>query len=237
MDSVNPVDDMDGTDSSHEADELLHRLAALDSCAVSDAMDSLGLSGVLPGLFPVWEGARLAGLAVPMQLREGPAPAGAPRVHLGARAIDRSGPGSVIVVANEGRTGMGAWGGLLSRAAARNRIAGVVVDGACRDVDEARELRFAVHARSGVVATARGRVHEASVGEPVEISGVTVHAGDLVIADGSGVVVVPAGHADEVVRKAERIAAREALMIADLEAGRAAGEVLGTDYEAMLHDL
>jgi regulator of RNase E activity RraA len=222
---------------SVSADELVDRLAALDSCAVSDAMDSLGLSGVLPGIFPVWEGARLAGRAMPMQLHAGPPPAGVPRVHLGARAIDRSGPGTVIVVANEGRTGMGAWGGLLSRAAARNQVAGVVVDGACRDVDEARDLHFAVHARSGVVATARGRVHEASVGEPVEIAGVTVRTGDLVIADGSGVVIVSAGRAEEVVRQAGRIAAREALMIADLQAGRAASDVLGTDYEAMLHDL
>jgi 4-hydroxy-4-methyl-2-oxoglutarate aldolase len=243
VDGVNPVDSTDGrassdgTGSGDGASDLAARLAALDACAVSDAMDSLGLSGVLPGLVPVWEGARLVGRAMPMQLREGPAPAGAPPVHLGARAIDRSGPGDVVVVANEGRTGMGAWGGLLSRAAARNRIAGVVIDGACRDVDEARDLRFPVHARGGVVATARGRVHEASVGEPVEINGVTIRAGDLVIADGSGVVVVSAGRADEVVRKAERIAAREALMIADLEAGQAAGEVLGTDYEAMLHDL
>jgi 4-hydroxy-4-methyl-2-oxoglutarate aldolase len=217
--------------------DALLRLADLDACAVSDAMDALGLPGALSGLFPIWEGARFVGRAIPMQLAEGPAPAGGPRVHLGARAIDRGGPGDVIVVANEERVAMGAWGGLLSRAAARNGINGVVVDGACRDVDEARELGFGVHARSGVVATARGRVHEVSVGEPVEIGGVTVRAGDLVIADGSGVVVVPGERAGDVLDAAEKIAAREALMIADLDAGAAAVDVLGTDYEAMLHEV
>jgi regulator of RNase E activity RraA len=227
---------MSGPTVDRTARTPVERLRALDACAVSDAMDAFGLSGTVLGIFPVWEGARMVGQAIPMQLREGPPEADAPRVHLGAGAIDQGGPGDVIVVANDGRVGMGAWGGLLSRAAARNGIAGVIVDGACRDVDEARELRFPVSARSGVVATARGRVHEASVGEPVTIAGVTVRAGDLVIADGSGVVVVPADRAEEVLAKAEHIAAREALMVADLTAGTSASDVLGGDYESMLQN-
>lgn len=218
-------------------DDALVRLARLDACAVSDALDALGLTGAVPGLFPIWAGARMVGRAIPMRLAEGPAPADVPRVHLGARAIDRGGPGDVIVVANDGRVRMGAWGGLLSRAAVRACIAGVVVDGACRDVDEARELGFPVHALSGVAATARGRVHEVSVGEQVEIAGIPVSQGDLVIADGSGVVVVPSARAGDVLDAAERIATREELMIADLQAGKQAGEVLGTDYEAMLDSL
>jgi regulator of RNase E activity RraA len=217
--------------------DALTRLARLDACAVSDAMDALGLTGAVAGLFPIWAGARMVGRAIPMRLAQGPAPADAPRVHLGARAIDRGGPGDVIVVANDGRVGMGAWGGLLSRAAVHNGIAGVVVDGACRDVDEARELGFPVHARGGVATTARGRVHEVSVGEPVQIVGIPVRHGDLVIADGSGVVVVPSARASDVLAAAERIAAREELMVADLQAGKRAGEVLGTDYEAMLDGL
>ena len=212
----------------------LERLAALDVCTVSDALDALGVEGAVLGLQPVWEGAQVAGRAVTVTLAEGPPPAGSPPVHLGARAIAASGPGNVIVVANDGRTGMGAWGGLLSFAASLGGVAGVVVDGACRDVDEARTLRFPAFARSGVQRTARGRVHERATGEPVTIAGVAVRPGDIVLADGSGVVVVPDERADEVATKAEEIASREEGMKAALREGVPVTEVLGNTYESML---
>ncbi|MQA88279.1 MAG: demethylmenaquinone methyltransferase, partial [Streptosporangiales bacterium] len=114
------------------SDDLVARLSRLDSCAVSDALDVLGVRGVASGLFPVWEGARLVGRAVTVKLVPGVPPPDAPGVHLGVRAIERCGPGDVIVVDNGGRVDMGGWGGLLSLAASLKKISGVVVDGACR---------------------------------------------------------------------------------------------------------
>lgn len=214
--------------------ELVRRFGALDACCVSDALDALGLTAVADGLGPVWEGASVVGRAVTMKLEPGPADAGAAPVHLGARAIGRAVPGDVVVVDNGGRTAMGSWGGLLSHAAALRGVAGVVTDGACRDVDEARERRFPVFARRGAVRTARGRVHEASVGEPVSVAGIPVHTGDLVVADGSGVVVVPLDQLDAVLRKAEDLARREAAMTSRLAAGVPVEQVLGASYEHML---
>jgi regulator of RNase E activity RraA len=66
------------------------------------------------------------------------------------------------------------------------------------------------------------------------IGGVTVNPGDLVMADGSGVVFIPSARADEVISAAERIAGREAAMAKDLLAGRPVTEVMGQDYEFML---
>jgi regulator of RNase E activity RraA len=169
-----------------------------------------------------------------MKLAEGPPPADAPKVHLGSAAVEASGPGEVIVIDNGGRLGMGSWGGLLSVAASVRGIAGVVTDGACRDVDEARELRFPVFARGAVPRTARRRVHEASWGEPVSVGSVRVAPGDVVMADGSGVVVLPAAQAERVVAAAERIAEREQRMQADLRAGTPVSQVLGRSYEDML---
>lgn len=214
--------------------EEVERLGRLDSCVVSDALDALGLDGVLAGIAPRWEGARAFGRAVTMELAEGPAPAETPKVHLGVRAIARCGPGDVIVIGNGGRVGMGSWGGLLSVGAQAQGVGGVVTDGACRDVDEARDLHFPVFARGATARTARGRVHEASCGEQIAIGSVTVRTGDLVLADGSAVVVIAAGKADEVLTKAEEIMAKETAMADEIRKGASLATVLGVRYEDML---
>jgi 4-hydroxy-4-methyl-2-oxoglutarate aldolase len=215
-------------------DTEVDRLRALDTCTVSDALDALGLEGVIEGITPRWEGARAAGRAITMQLAEGSAPDGQPKVHLGVRAILSAAPGDVIVVANAGRLGMGSWGGLLSVAARQRGIAGVVTDGACRDVDEARELGFPVFARAGAARTARGRVHEQSCNEPVQIGSLTVRTGDLVLADGTAVVIIPTDQAAAVLDQAEQIAARESAMADEIRSGADLPGVLGIRYEDML---
>lgn len=217
-----------------DADDLVARLAPLDTCCVSDALDACGIAGWVEPLVPIWEGAKLVGRAVTTKLAAGPAPAGAPPVHLGARAIEAAAPGDVIVIDNEGRDTMGSWGGLLATAASLRGIAGVVADGACRDVDEAREMGFPVFARRGVSRTARARVHEVSCNEPIRLAGIPVAPGDIVMADGSGVIVIPAADAGRVVERAEQIASREAAMLVRLREGDPVSAVLGASYEHML---
>jgi regulator of RNase E activity RraA len=216
------------------ADPEVERLRALDTCAVSDALDALGLDGVITGITPRWEGARAAGRAVTMRLAEGTAPEDQPKVHLGVRAILAAAPGDVIVVGNDGRVDMGSWGGLLSVAARQRGLSGVITDGACRDVDEAREMRFPVFARASAARTARGRIHEQSCNEPVRIGSVTVRSGDLVLADGTAVVVIPADQAATVLGQAEQIAARESAMADEIRSGADLPGVLGIRYEDML---
>jgi 4-hydroxy-4-methyl-2-oxoglutarate aldolase len=228
-----PTDAPPAPDDAAVAD-LVARLGPLDVCCVSDALDALGIVGVVDGLTPVWEGAKVVGRAVTTKLAAGPAPAGSPPVHLGAQAIEASQPGDVIVVDNEGRDSMGSWGGLLALAASLRGVAGVILDGACRDVDEARELHFPAFARGGAVRTARARIHEESCGEPVSLGGIPVHPGDIVMADGSGVVVLPAAEAPRVVERAEQIARREQAMQTRLHAGDSVTAVLGASYEDML---
>ncbi len=214
-------------------DDLLARLRALDVCAVSDALDALGLPPSVGVLGRLSGDGLVSGRAVTVEVVEGPAPPDAPKVHLGARAIDAAGPDSVIVVAHPG-IDAGGWGGVLSNGARAKGVAGVIVDGPIRDIDEARALDFPTFGRGTTSRTARGRVHEARSGQPVTIAGTRVAPGDYVIGDGSGVAFVPAEMAEAVVAKAERIAARERLMTADLLAGRPAVAVLGADYESML---
>jgi len=213
-------------------DETVARLLKLDTCAVSDAIDRLGLAGVVLGIPPTAPPAKIGGRVVTVRLVEA-GRAGPSGRHLGTAAIEAAAPGDVIVI-ESGRLDAAGWGGILSAAAKTRGVAGVVVDGAARDIDEARELAFPIFARAAVPLTARGRLVEQSFNQPVTIGGVAVRPGDLVLADGSGVAFIAADRAGEVIAAAEAIAAREAKMKEAVLAGQPASEVMGRDYETML---
>ena len=240
-----------GTEAG-DSPSLLTRLEALDTCACSDAMDKLGLSGVASGLHPVTVRRKITGRVQTVQFApvaggggaEGPGAAGdqaaappaapGPVRHAGTAAIDAARPGDVIVVAADGRLDAAAWGGLLSLAATVRGAAGVIADGACRDVDEAIELELPVYARGVTPLTARGRQREVAWDVPIPVAGITVHPGDLVIADGSGVVFLPAEHAERVISAAEEVAAREQALSVRINNGEPSAAVLSSDYERML---
>jgi 4-hydroxy-4-methyl-2-oxoglutarate aldolase len=123
----------------------------------------------------------------------------------------------------------------LSLAAQVRQVGGVIVDGACRDIDESRELKFPVYGRAAVQVTARGRIMQQSFNEQIAFAGVEVNPGDLVIADASGVVFIPQRREIEVLAQAEALAEREAAMAAAIRAGRSVLEVMESmGYEAML---
>jgi 4-hydroxy-4-methyl-2-oxoglutarate aldolase len=214
------------------SDDLVARLAKLDTCAVSDALDRLGLSGAVNGLHPMWPCPRTVGRVITVKLKR--AGGERPARHLGTAAVDAATPGDVIVVDHGGRLEAVGGGGILSLAAKIKGVAGVIVDGACRDVDESRDVGLPIFARAGTPVTARGRIVEESFNEPIRIGHVAVSPGDLVIADWSGVVFVSRARAEEIVKTAEEIAAREAQMAEAVGAGRSVVEVMGAGYERML---
>ena len=214
-------------------DVLVERLAALDTCAVSDALDHLGLGGATVGIRPLWSCPKIASRAVTVKVV--PAGAAKPTAHLATPAIEAASSGDVIVVDNAGRTDVSSWGDILSNASKTKGLAGVVIDGACRDIDGSREAGFPVYGRAVVPITARTRVVQESFNAPVRIAGVEVSPGDLVIADGSGVVFIPSARAEEIVSAAERLAAKEQAMIAAVRAGRSVVEVMkDSAFEAAL---
>jgi 4-hydroxy-4-methyl-2-oxoglutarate aldolase len=212
---------------------ILERLAKLDTCAVSDGMDRLGLKGATFGVRPMWACPKIVGRAVTMKIK--PVGLEKPKQHLGTAAIVAAQAGDIIVVDNGGRPDSSCWGGLLSLAAKTKGISGIVIDGACRDVDESRDLEFPVYARGALPMTARNRVMQESFNQEIQFAGVQVHPGDLVIADGSGVVVIPRFQEEEVVKEAEAVAATEARMADGIRQGMSVLEVLEKlGYEAML---
>lgn len=211
---------------------LESRLWALDTCTVSDALDHLHLLGAVTGMRRVSSEKRIAGRVVTVRLR--PVASERPARHLGAGAIEAARPGDVIVVDHGARIDMAGWGGLLSTAAQLRGVVGVIIDGACRDLDEINALGFPVFARSETPLTGRGRVVEESFNQAILVGSVTVRPGDLVIADGSGVVFLPGARAEQIVGIAEAFARREAAILAELRAGTPVSQALGAEYESLI---
>jgi regulator of RNase E activity RraA len=177
--------------------------------------------------------ARIAGRIVTVKL--GPSdPATRSTRHLGTAAIESAERGEVIVVEQSTGIDAAAWGGVLSNAAQLKGLAGVIVEGPARDIDEALELGFPVYARAVTCRTARGRVQELATGGPLLVGGVSVANGDYVLADSSGIVFLPAERASAILEAAEAIAAREAAMTRELRAGADVSRVMGASYESML---
>ena len=213
---------------------LTARLARLDTCVLSDALDRLNIRGVAYGLHRLSISQRVAGRVITVTL--GPAEGGAAPRHLCTHAVELGGPGDVIVVEHHADARAAGWGGILSCAARRKGIEGVIVDGMCRDIDEAIEFEFPVFGAGAVPATARGRVMEVACQEPVVIRGIRVYPGDWVLADGSGVVFVSAARFEEVLQTAEGLYAREAQMLARVRNGEPVSVVMSHQYENMLKE-
>lgn len=215
-------------------EEYRKRFSVLSTTNVSDAMDALGIHGSTYGIRPMWHTmGKVLGPAVTLKMTAAGQTKG--EHHLGVRAIDAAAPGDVIVVDNGGRLDTSCWGGVLATGASVKGISGVVIDGACRDLDDCVDLNFPVYARGTVVATARGRVQEESTNTMIQFGGVQVRPGDIVMGDKSGVVVVPVEWVDQVLEKAEQLFQKEEAMVAQIRSGHPMMEVDSAfHYEQML---
>jgi 4-hydroxy-4-methyl-2-oxoglutarate aldolase len=214
--------------------ELRNRLDVLSTTNIADALDALGLKGATRGINKMYEGCRkIIGEAVTMKV----VAAGLTKstTHMGVTAIESAKEGDVIVIDNGGREDVNCWGGVLSTGAKFKGVSGVVIDGCCRDLDECIELDFPVYAKATICITARGRVMEASTNTMISFQGVQVRPGDVVVADISGVVIIPQERLEDVVLKAEELYEKETQMIADLKAGMSMKAVdVKYNYENML---
>lgn len=216
-------------------EDYVARLARIDCCALSDALDRLKLTGQATGLPQRSGEGRIAGRAVTVRLGTGEPPPGPPR-HLGTTAIEAASPGDIIVVEQRSGVEAGCWGGLLTVGAMQRGVAGVVADGPVRDIDEANGYGFPIFTNRVTSFTARGRVVEKETNGPVQIGPVTVNPGDYVVADNSATIFIAPENVEAVLATAEEIIAREAAMAKAIRAGTPISEVMGGAYEHMLEE-
>ncbi len=209
------------------------RLERMATTNLADALDKVGIRGAVIGIRPMYDCPKVIGRAVTIKITA----AGVikSKHHLGMRAIDAAEAGDVIIIDNRGDLNNNCWGEILSMGAKMKGVAGVVVDGAARDIDACKEFDFPVYARGTVPITARGRIMEESFNEVVRIGDVQVRPGDVVVADINGVVIIPVEKVDEVLSAAEEILAKEEAMVEELRRGVPVLEVdRKYNYEAML---
>jgi 4-hydroxy-4-methyl-2-oxoglutarate aldolase len=176
------------------------RLSGLSCTDLSDAMDRLAVPCQCFGVMPLDRTFSLVGQA--WTLRYGSVGQSGGTV---GDYIDDIEEGQVVVLDNQGRLDATVWGDLLTSMAVRRKVAGTVIDGICRDVDRALELRYPLFARGNWMRTGKDRVRVEATQEPVTIGGIRVEPGDWLRGDGDGLVVVPAARAEEVLQVAQQV--------------------------------
>lgn len=127
--------------------------------------------------------------------------------------IEDAKPGEVGVIVMEDGLNVAAIGGLMATAAVSRGMAGMILDGGVRDLEEIRALGLPVFARSVTPGTAVGRYASVAKDLAVECAGVTINPGDIIVAGEDGVVAVPAAQAAEVLKKSQEIDERESKMV------------------------
>jgi regulator of RNase E activity RraA len=173
------------------------------SAVVCDALDAVGFPRQSPrvDLRPLTVQGVLVGRAKTTLWAEMAHPDPRP-YELELKGVDTCQPDDVLIAAAGGSMRSGLWGELLSTAARRAGCVGAIVDGAVRDVAKMTAMGFAVWARGTSPYDSKDRNRVIDIDVPVEINGVRIAPGDLVIADLDGIVVVPREVEAEVVRRA-----------------------------------
>ena len=199
---------------------LVALFVGLDTPAVSDALDTLGLPGQCLNIMPLANYTQvIIGPAFTVQYVSASSPPGTVGDFL-----DEVAPGDVVLIANDGRTDCTVWGDIMTQFALAQGIAGSVIDGVCRDVSKALGEGYPLFTRGRFMRTGKDRVEVVAVNQPVSIGGARACPRDIVVADANGVVVVPRERAREVAERARRIEQVEAQIREHLASGKSLKE-------------
>jgi regulator of RNase E activity RraA len=196
-------------------DDNVQRASKLDTTAISDALDRLGIAGQCLNIKPLDHGFQLTGRAFTILYGPAAVPAGTVGDY-----IDDVAPGSVVVLDNGGRENATVWGDILTWVATTRGVAGTVIDGACRDTHLALKLGYPIFSRSYSMRTGKDRVQVEGTNVPVTIGDARVCPGDLLRGDSDGVLVIPREHEEAVLAAAEQIDAVEQQIRDAVKAGK-----------------
>ncbi|MGG5890874.1 RraA family protein [Falsiroseomonas sp. HC035] len=202
---------------------LLARCRAIPVSTWSDALDQFDVGGVVQGI-PLQAGSgRICGFATTARQLPG-------RLHefekaefAVGRLVSAAAPGRVLMV-DVGGEPISTMGGLAAFGARQLGAEGVVIDGACRDVDEIRNSGLWLASRWVAPTTGKGRLRLMPLGEPVTIGGITVKQDDLVVGDETGIVVVPRGLLETALPLAEKLMAADQAVEDRMKAGETFAE-------------
>ena len=193
------------------------RFADFDPATLYEAAARSGM--VDPAIRPAWRGAKVCGPALTVECP----PCDNLMLHV---AVAHADPGVVIVATVGGYLLAGAWGEILTEAARARGVAGLIIDGAVRDIDAIEALHFPIFSR-GLAIGACTKEKAGALNAAVEFGGVTVRPGDLVFGNADGIVIIEQDRIDEVYAAAITRQKKESEIISRLREGRTTMELLG----------
>jgi 3-hexulose-6-phosphate synthase/6-phospho-3-hexuloisomerase len=195
-------------------EEILALLMQVSAPNVSDAMHR---KGAMSGIVSICGNVKMVGRAVTVQTLAGD-------WAKPVEAIDVARKDEVIVINNDGATHIAPWGELATLSCVIKGIAGVVIDGAVRDVDDIRAMKYPLFAKA-VVPNAGEPKGFGEINAEIQCGGQAVRPGDWITGDESGVVVIPAGRAYEIARRALEIKKNEERIREEIRRGSTLSEV------------
>ena len=204
--------------------DLLERLNKFTVPELCDGMDLFRAMDYQ--IKPMVTTQKIIGPAITLQLTLGDS-------LLVPKAIEVAQPGDIIVIDAKGSCNNAVWGDNRSRVAKALGLAGVVIDGAFRDIEENEAIGFPIYAR----ANTGGRSTRCAKGEinvPIACGGVSVRPGDIIVGDRNGVVVIPLEYAEEIIQAAQEEVDKMEAQFAKFEA---TGQIVPDSLEAELKKL
>jgi regulator of RNase E activity RraA len=218
------------TNAMEDTDEpavILDRARELATATLSDALDAHGILGVMSGITRRTGSGRVAGFVQTMLQQVGLFGSFKFEDFAVGPAFDATSE-DVILVIDMGSADVSTFGGLAALTLTMRRAAGAVIDGGCRDVEEISWLGLTVASRSVTPRTGKGRLRIVSRDEPVTCGGVCVRADDLVVADDTGIVVIPQDRVQIVLKTAEELNRRDTDFAERLKAGASFSQAAST---------
>ncbi len=198
-------------------DEIKKRLIDLDAASLADANKAVRI--IDPAIRPVRLGLKLIGVAHTVRCNED--------FLTVIKALQDAAPGEVLVIdTNSSRAAVA--GELFATEAQRKGLAGLVIDGPCRDTAKIRTLDLPVYARNAIpVAGTTSSCFETQI--PIACGGVTVNPGDILLGDDDGIIVASVAELAELIPLAEAIQAKEATILQRMEQGESLLGMLNFD--------
>lgn len=204
--------------------EIIEEYSKLYTCAISDAIDELGLEPgfIDAGIRPMWLGARMVGLAGTMKMILSNEPLDRDIIGRMAKFIDKVPKFPIACIDMSDQMIAAGLGQSTSRILQGLGIRGGLVDGPIRDIAQVTALQFPIFARGIICSSIRGRmiVDLDSINKPIKCGNKGINPGDLVFGDINGVVIVNKDHIEEVLEKAKEIIETDKWWFEQLENGR-----------------
>jgi 4-hydroxy-4-methyl-2-oxoglutarate aldolase len=207
--------------------EIMETFMKASTGNVADAVDeATGLRGFMArDMKPVFK-AKVIGPAVTVLLRKALRNDKRDWPNLQIQTLDEAPPGSVMVEVLEDGLDIAGVGNLMATTAKVRGLAGMVIDGGARDVEELEEIGFPVWSRSQTPATSVGRYVSVAKNVPVTCGGVLVRPQDWIVADRTGVVVVPAESLSQVLKLLRQYDDKETKMVPLIKETKSMGKAL-----------